>query len=58
MQFKHVASGGVYTLRAIALTEADLTPVALYVASDGTIWVRPAAEFFDGRFQVHLPDPA
>jgi len=31
--------------------EADLTPCVIYVSEqDGYVWVRPSAEFNDGRF--------
>jgi hypothetical protein len=30
--------------------EGDLTPVVVYRSVDGSVWVRPEAEFDDGRF--------
>lgn len=58
MMWKHLKSGGVYTLLRFGLREEDLTPVAIYQEAtaegklnpDGKVWVRPAAEFCDGRF--------
>lgn len=57
--WKHVKSKGVYTvLHSHATREHDLEPVTVYQAlRDGTVWVRPAEEFFDGRFEeVELED--
>jgi len=47
-------SGGIYVVIAHEATrEHDLEPVVVYRAcSDGRIWVRPAIEFFDGRFEI------
>ena len=42
--------GGYYRLIAYGTNEADRTPVAIYDDAVGTIWVRAAAEFDDGRF--------
>lgn len=56
MLFKHVKTGGIYRLQMIATNEADMTPSAIYAnAETGMIWVRPASEFFDGRFEVFVP---
>lgn len=51
-QWKHLKSGGLYVvLHDDATREDDLEPVVVYQAVDGgRIWVRPAIEFFDGRF--------
>lgn len=49
--WQHVRSGGLYTIVSHGLLEADLTPVTIYKSLfDGKIWVRPTAEFEDGRF--------
>jgi Protein of unknown function (DUF1653) len=42
--------GGKYRILHVGTLESDLTPVVIYQALDGTIWVRPSAEFNDGRF--------
>jgi hypothetical protein len=47
-------SGGLYVVVAHCVLEADLTPAVGYVAADAgagaALWVRPLAEFTDGRF--------
>lgn len=49
--WKHVKSGGLYSVIATGLLEADLTPVTIYKSlTDSKVWVRPTAEFEDGRF--------
>ena len=46
----HDKSGGLYWVQAHALNETDLTPCIVYRSKDtGTLWIRPAAEFADGR---------
>ena len=55
--WKHVVSGEVYIIEGIVLDEADLTPMVLYHRVGEEIphhWVRPAGEFFDGRFVPHF----
>lgn len=42
--------GGLYRLIAYGTAEADRSPVAIYDDAQGTIWVRAAEEFDDGRF--------
>jgi hypothetical protein len=42
--------GGLYRLVCYGTDEATRTPVAIYDDSIGTVWVRNAAEFDDGRF--------
>lgn len=45
-------SDGLYAFICEAKLEADLSPVIVYQSLEhGTIWVRPRAEFFDGRFK-------
>lgn len=47
--------GGRYRIQEIAINEADMTPVVVYRAIHGKSvapWVRPATEFFDGRFTL------
>ena len=42
--------GGQYQVIAVGYIEADLTPAVIYT-DGGLVWVRPAAEFLDGRFR-------
>lgn len=50
-EWRHVKTGGLYTLIGRGRIEADFSAVIIYrAAKDGTIWVRPEAEFMDGRF--------
>lgn len=50
-RWQHVKTGGIYTELHRACLEADLTEVVVYQsAHTGEIWVRPLAEFMDGRF--------
>lgn len=53
MEWLHVKSGNYYTILDFALREADLQPQVVYRRSDGTgpSFIRPCAEFFDGRFR-------
>ncbi|MBV7534947.1 DUF1653 domain-containing protein [Duganella sp. sic0402] len=46
MRFKHY-KGGEYELVCEATMEADLTPIIVYRAANGTIWCRPRAVFFE-----------
>ncbi len=64
MKYRHY-KGGVYELIGEAILESDLTPMIIYRAADGRLWVRPHAVFFelvgvDGervpRFAPLLPD--
>ena len=52
-QYRHTKSGRRYLLICEdARLEKDLTPVVIYEGMrNGEIWVRPASEFFDGRFE-------
>lgn len=51
-RWRHVKTGGLYQEIARGRLEADETPVVIYVAeSDHRVWVRPVAEFDDGRFE-------
>jgi hypothetical protein len=51
--FKHSAArfqhykGGIYELVCEAIQEADLVPVIVYRAENGTVWVRPRSVFFE-----------
>lgn len=49
---RHVKSGGTYRVLAQAKIEHDLSNVIVYQSEkDGSVWVRPAMEFCDGRFE-------
>ena len=51
-RYRHTKTGGTYRLMYHALIEHNLLPAVVYRSeSDNTAWVRPALEFFDGRFQ-------
>ena len=45
-QYRHY-KGGLYELVCEATLEADLTPMIIYRAHDGSIWARPKAVFFE-----------
>ena len=50
---RHVKSGGLYIIVDEGYQESDASPVVVYKSLvTGTVWVRPAVEFFDGRFRV------
>jgi hypothetical protein len=42
--------GGLYRLVGPAILEADRSAVVIYDDAEGTVWVRSAEEFNDGRF--------
>ncbi len=42
--------GGLYRVIAEGLLETDRSDVVIYDDAQGQVWVRPAAEFWDGRF--------
>ena len=46
MQYRHY-KGGLYELVCEATLEADLTPMIIYKAHDGSIWARPKSVFFE-----------
>lgn len=53
--WQHVATGTIYRIVGFATREADQALLVLYrrnVSPDPIepLWVRPASEFFDGRF--------
>lgn len=55
MLYKHKKTGGTYLLQMLATNEADLETTVIYSDTEtGTLWSRPASEFFDGRF-VRVP---
>jgi hypothetical protein len=46
IQYRHY-KGGLYELVCEATLEADLTPMTIYRAHDGSIWARPKSVFFE-----------
>ena len=48
---RHKKTGGEYAVICRAVMEATHEPLVVYVGITGTYWVRPAAEFDDGRFE-------
>jgi hypothetical protein len=46
MQYRHY-KGGLYELVCEATLESDLTPMIVYRAANGTVWVRPKSVFFE-----------
>jgi hypothetical protein len=46
MQYRHY-KGGLYELVCEATLEADLSPMIIYKAHDGSIWARPKSVFFE-----------
>lgn len=56
--YRHKKTGGVYEVLHRATKEADMTDEIVYRAypdHGGAVWTRPAAEFFDGRFEPMGP---
>lgn len=41
----------VQKMSGTAQFHVDMEEVVIYQGEDGNIWVRPKAEFFDGRFE-------
>jgi len=57
--WKHVKTERLYRIVAVGKMEADHTPIIVYrdaAIYDGDVWVRPASEFYDGRF-VRVDSP-
>lgn len=46
MKYRHY-KGGLYDWVGDATLESDLTPMTVYRAQDGSLWVRPTAVFFE-----------
>ena len=44
------AKGGLYRVLGEGIWETDRTIAVIYQDADGTVWMRPKAEFDDGRF--------
>lgn len=60
MTVRHRKRGTMYTVVANATLQtsvpiADDTAIVIYQGEDGKFWARPAAEFFDGRFEQISP---
>lgn len=54
-RWQHVKRGSEYTLIGHARLQtsgelSDMDNMVVYRADDGTLWVRPVSEFYDGRF--------
>lgn len=45
MRYRHY-KGGLYELVCEATLESDLTPMIVYRAANGTVWIRPKDVFF------------
>lgn len=45
-RYRHY-KGGIYEYVDEAILEADLTPMIIYRAADGRLWLRPRAVFFE-----------
>jgi hypothetical protein len=46
MQYRHY-KGGLYELVCEATLESDHTPMIVYRAANGTVWIRPRTVFFE-----------
>jgi hypothetical protein len=54
--YRHLKTGGLYTIVCIACEEATECPVVVYRSQqDHRTWTRPLEEFMDGRFQKVRP---
>ncbi|WP_244119696.1 hypothetical protein [Burkholderia gladioli] len=61
--WRHLKTGGIYDVLMHALYEVNKEAAIVYCSRvDGQVWVRPGAEFYDGRFerieQAAAPDEA
>lgn len=52
--WEHMKTKEVYTILAFGNIEKTLEPSVVYQSSKGQVWIRPASEFFDGRFRQVL----
>ncbi len=43
--YRH-SKGGLYAAQGLAIVEAELAPMVVYLASDGSSWLRPIENFF------------
>jgi hypothetical protein len=46
MQYRHY-KGGLYELVCEATLESDLSPMIVYRAANGSVWIRPRDVFFE-----------
>ena len=46
MRYQHY-KGGIYEYLHEATLESDLTPMVVYRAANGTVWIRPKAVFHE-----------
>lgn len=46
MKYRHY-KGGIYELVGEATLESDLTPMIVYRAADGRLWIRPKSVFLE-----------
>jgi hypothetical protein len=49
---RHLKTGGLYTFLYEGIDENSMTRVVIYQDRQGVVWVRPAEQFYDGRFEV------
>lgn len=52
--YRHKRTGGIYQIVMFATIESTMTPAVVYGARKSDVpemWVRPLAEFCDGRFE-------
>lgn len=50
--YQHKKTGGLYGFMGMALLESTHETVVIYRNLESQrVWVRPATEFFDGRFE-------
>lgn len=55
MRYLHVKTQKKYkVLFHVAMEQTLETGVVYQSLSDGTIWVRSAKEFYDGRFELYI----
>jgi hypothetical protein len=56
MFWLHKKSGNKYFIRGYCIREADLALLVRYSRVGTALeWVRPASEWFDGRFEIVVP---
>ncbi len=57
--YRHLKSGVIYNLIMTAKMEKDQEAVCVYRSMETfAVWVRPEAEFHDGRFELLPPEEA